>query len=74
VRTAPTRDCERPSRAAGRYFDLYKRIIQQKLDPAGFDTEASGTVTGRGKGGEFRLSRQGALVTSIEGLPDDKLN
>jgi hypothetical protein len=60
--------------AATRYFDLYKRIIQQKLEPVGFDTEASDRVTGRGKGGGFRLSRQGAVVTSIEGLPDDKLN
>jgi hypothetical protein len=62
------------AQAAARFFELYKQVVQRKLEPAAFDTTTSGMVTGRGKGGGFRLSRQGAVVTSIEGLPDDKLN
>ena len=43
------------------------------VDRPAFDSEHDNQVTGRSETGGFVITRQGTVVTSIEGLPDDTL-
>jgi hypothetical protein len=61
---------ERPEDAA-RYFDLYKLICKKKWSGVEFETETDSEVSGRAEGRRFRLTRNGTVFTSVEGLPDD---
>jgi hypothetical protein len=55
--------------AAARFFKLYQRVLQGKWKKLTVESESADTLAGRGDDGYFRLRLEGALVTSLEGLP-----
>lgn len=54
---------------ARRYFDLYRQLLSKKWKKMSVASEAADSVTGSGDDGDFRLHLDGAIVTSVEGLP-----
>ncbi|MDA1313245.1 MAG: hypothetical protein O2968_07920 [Acidobacteria bacterium] len=56
---------------AARYLDLYKMICAKKWGGVEFDKETDTEASGRAAGRRFRLSRNGTVFTSVEGLGDD---
>jgi hypothetical protein len=55
--------------AARRYFAAYRRQLSKKWKQMTVVTETEDAVTGTGDDGRFELRREGAVVTSMEGLP-----
>lgn len=55
--------------AARQYFAAYQRILRGKWKSMEVRESSPDSVSGLGDDGEFRLKRNGALVTSVEGLP-----
>jgi hypothetical protein len=54
--------------SAHRYFDAYRHILAKKWKAMSVQSESEGALTGLGDDGKFELRRQGALVTSVEGM------
>jgi hypothetical protein len=54
--------------AAQDYFDFYRELLQKKWKKMEISSRGPGSVTGSGDDGRFELRRNGALVTSVEGL------
>jgi hypothetical protein len=59
-------DSEAVARA---YFGAYRQALEKKWKKMSIVSEAPDLITGSGDGGRFELRRQGAIVTSMEGLP-----
>jgi hypothetical protein len=59
-------DSETVARA---YFSAYRQALEKKWKKMRIASEAPDLITGTGDDGRFELRRQGALVTSMEGLP-----
>ncbi len=55
--------------AAQQYFAAYRVSMQKKWKKMTVATDSPGAVTGEGDDGRFELRRDGAIVTSVEGLP-----
>ena len=55
--------------AARRYFAAYRRQLSKKWKQMTVVTETEDAVTGTGDDGRFELRREGAVITSMEGLP-----
>lgn len=58
---------------AERFFRLYREICAKKLPGARFESETAEKFEGESERGGFVVTRAGAVVTGIEGLPDDTL-
>jgi hypothetical protein len=54
--------------SAARYFALYRQVLAKKWKHMTVDAEAADRVTGTGDDGWFELRRNGAVVTSVEGM------
>lgn len=54
---------------ARRYFDFYRRVLAQKWKKMSVTSEDTNAVSGAGDDGNFELHLDGAIVTSVEGLP-----
>jgi hypothetical protein len=54
--------------AAGRYFELYQKVLAGKWKTFAADSRGDGVLAGRGDDGYFLLRLEGARVTSVEGL------
>jgi hypothetical protein len=59
-------DSEEVARA---YFNAYRQALEKKWKTMRVASEAPDLITGTGDDGRFELRRQGAVVTSMEGLP-----
>ena len=59
--------------AAGQYLAAYRTHLSRKWKQFTVESESADAVTGTGDDGRFELRREGAIVTSVEGLPP-KLN
>ncbi|HLI85655.1 MAG TPA: hypothetical protein VKV17_17200 [Bryobacteraceae bacterium] len=55
--------------AARSYFDIYRQALAQKWKEMQVTASTADCITGAGDDGRFELRRQGAIVTSVEGLP-----
>ena len=55
--------------AARQYFAAYRQQLSKKWKQMTVATETADAITGAGDDGRFELRRQGAIVTSMEGLP-----
>jgi hypothetical protein len=55
--------------AARSYFDVYHEALRKKWKKMEVASEAPDLLTGTGDDGRFELRRSGAIVTSMEGLP-----
>jgi len=55
--------------AARRYFEFYKSALAKKWKSMKVAEETADSATGTGDDGRFELRRNGAIVTSVEGLP-----
>ena len=51
------------------YFLAYRRALEKKWKTMRIASEEPDLLTGTGDDGRFELRRQGAIVTSVEGLP-----
>jgi hypothetical protein len=51
------------------YFQAYRQALQKKWKQMRIASEAPDLLTGTGDDGRFELRCQGAIVTSMEGLP-----
>jgi len=58
--------------SAARYFALYRRILAKKWKGITVDTESLDHITGTGDDGRFELRRNGAVVTSVEGMEGER--
>ena len=65
-------DWSSPERAR-RYFELYREICEKKWQPTKVEENSAGQVVGQGDKSGFLLTLNGRTVTSIEGLPNDRL-
>jgi hypothetical protein len=54
--------------SAARYFALYRQVLDKKWKHMTVDTEAADQIAGVGDDGRFELRRNGAVVTSVEGM------
>ncbi len=54
--------------SAARYFSLYRQILAKKWKHLTVDAGTAGQITGTGDDGRFALRRNGAIVTSVEGM------
>jgi hypothetical protein len=54
--------------SARRYFAAYRGALEKKWKKMSVASETADFVTGSGDDGRFELRRQGAIVTSVEGL------
>jgi hypothetical protein len=54
---------------ARRYFTAYREVMRKKWKNMTVASESADEVSGTGDDGRFVLSRKGAVVTSMEGLP-----
>jgi hypothetical protein len=57
--------------AARRYFAFYKQALGKKWKTLTMRSETADSTDGTGDDGRFELRRNGAIVTSVEGLPED---
>ena len=55
--------------AARHYFDSYRRVLAKKWKKMEIGSETADALTGIGDDGRFELRQEGAVVTSVEGLP-----
>jgi hypothetical protein len=55
--------------AARDYFNAYRQALEKKWKKMQIASEAPDLIAGTGDDGRFELRRQGAIVTSMEGLP-----
>ncbi len=55
--------------AARKYFTAYRVAMQRKWKKMTLATDSADAITGAGDDGGFELRRNGATVTSVEGLP-----
>lgn len=55
---------------AARYFKLYRQILGKKWKHLHITSETDTTLAGSGDDGYFRVARNGAVVTSVEGAED----
>jgi len=53
---------------ARRYFEAYRQVMKKKWKQMTVTAESVDQVNGSGDGGRFELRRNGAMVTSVEGL------
>jgi hypothetical protein len=51
------------------YFNAYRQALEKKWKKMQIASEDPDYITGTGDDGRFELRRQGAIVTSMEGLP-----
>jgi len=51
-----------------RYFAAYREALEKKWKKMSVTSETADSVTGSGDDGRFELRRNGAIVTSVEGL------
>jgi hypothetical protein len=56
--------------AADGFYRLYRRVLDGKWKTFEVMGESAGGMTGRGDDGHFLLRREGARVTSLEGLAE----
>ena len=54
--------------SAAQYFAAYREIMRKKWKSMTIASEEANALTGTGDDGRFALRRQGAVVTSVEGL------
>ena len=54
--------------AAGAFFRLYRKVLRGKWKTFAADSESENSLAGRGDDGCFLLRREGARVTSLEGM------
>jgi hypothetical protein len=54
--------------SARQYFSAYRQVLRKKWKKMTTATDTGDTLTGTGDDGAFELRRQGAIVTSVEGL------
>jgi hypothetical protein len=54
--------------SAAQYFAAYREIMRKKWKSMTIASEEANALTGTGDDGRFELRRQGAVVTSVEGL------
>ncbi|MGO9232384.1 MAG: hypothetical protein ACLQKA_24565 [Bryobacteraceae bacterium] len=54
--------------AAASYFTLYRQVLAKKWKHLAVDSETPDRITGTGDDGRFELRRNGAIVTSVEGM------
>jgi hypothetical protein len=54
--------------AARKFFALYQRVLKGKWKTLEVDSQSENAVAGRGDDGYFLLRRDGARVTSLEGM------
>jgi hypothetical protein len=57
--------------AARRYFAFYKQALGKKWKTLTLGNETADSAHGTGDDGRFELRLNGAIVTSVEGLPED---
>jgi hypothetical protein len=57
--------------AARRYFAFYKEALAKKWKSFSIASESADAAAGMGDDGRFELRRNGAIVTSVEGLPPE---
>ena len=57
--------------AARRYLAFYKQALGKKWKKIAVGDETADSVDGTGDDGRFELRRNGAIVTSVEGLPPE---
>jgi hypothetical protein len=55
--------------SAQRFFTSYRDLLRKKWKQMTVTSESPGLIRGEGDDGRFELRRQGAVVTSMEGLP-----
>jgi len=53
---------------AARYFTLYRQVLAKKWKHMTVETQTPTLITGLGDDGRFELRRNGAVVTSVEGM------
>lgn len=56
--------------AARRFFDAYVRIIEGKWERFEVHRSGPGLMEGLGDGGRYTVRKDGATVTSVEGVPE----
>jgi hypothetical protein len=54
--------------SAATYFSLYRQVLARKWKRMTVDAETPASITGTGDDGRFELRRDGAIVTSVEGM------
>ncbi len=54
--------------AAAKFFELYRKVLQGKWKTFAVESEAERALAGRGDDGYFLVSREGARVSSLEGM------
>ena len=59
--------------SARRYFELYRKICEKKWQPSSVEETSPSQLVGQSDKGNFVLALNGRTVTSIEGLPNDRL-
>jgi len=59
--------------AAERFFRRYVQVLQEKLSAPVFDHQGGKIVWGRSGEGAFIAAVRGRFVTSLEGLPNDRV-
>ena len=55
---------------AGRYFRLYRRVLEKKWKHLAIESESGTTLSGAGDDGHFLVQLTGTVVTSLEGAED----
>jgi hypothetical protein len=58
--------------AAREYFQNYRRVLTGKWTTFEVASETQDSLSGRGDGGYFTLTRTGAVVASVEGMEDPR--
>ena len=56
--------------SAGRYFGLYRKVLEKKWKRLAIESESPTTLTGTGDDGHFLVQLSGNVVTSLEGAED----
>jgi hypothetical protein len=54
---------------ASRYFEAYRQVLAKKWKKTSIQSQAAAAVEGTGDDGRFELHLDGAVVTSVEGMP-----
>jgi len=57
---------------AARYFTLYRQVLAKKWKHMTVDAETADRIAGTGDDGRFELRRNGAVVTSVEGMEAER--
>jgi len=56
--------------AAQKYFDVYRQALAKKWKKMQVTADMPDCLTGTGDDGRFEIRRKGAVMTSVEGLPE----